>query len=85
MDLNKSLIIRASASTPLTVKHSHVGYMLEEGSNTTTHTRMLRMGMQGSKEGNPGITQDLARVFTPLTSLAGPNRTTALHKDAVTV
>ena len=34
--------------------------------------------MQGSDEGNPGTNQDLAQVFTPLTSLAGPNRAMGL-------
>ena len=30
--------------------------------------------MQGSTEGNPGTTEDLAQVSTPLTRLARPNR-----------
>ena len=54
--------------------HSHVWYMSEERSSTSMHTRLFRTGMQGSAEGNPGTTQDLAQVFTPLTCFAGPNR-----------
>ena len=78
MDLDESVIIRASASTPLTVRNSHVEYMLEERSKKSTHARLLRTRMQGSDNANPGRTQDLAQVFTPLTSLAGPNRAAGL-------